>query len=321
MKTGLVIGKFMPVHAGHLALIEFAARNCDSLIVSMSYTEQDPIPAELRFQWLSALTRDKPNVKVVKVLDDFDQPQLDLEARTKVWAQFIKKTFLQTDTIFSSEDYGALLGKHLNIEHKTFDVERKQVPVSATLIREQPFRYWSFIPELVRPYFVKRICLNGPESTGKSVMTKNIADHFNTSFVPEVAREMITSNEFSVEDIIRIGQAHYERIISETTHANKILICDTDAITTQIYAEHYLGTIPPILFEFEKKVSFQQYFLFDVDVPWVADGLRDLGHARQQMFETFKQQLELRGIDYILVQGDWETRKKIVIDHIMKIWR
>ena len=53
MRRGLVIGKFMPVHKGHLALIDFALTQCDELIVSMSYTVKDPILKELHicFGW------------------------------------------------------------------------------------------------------------------------------------------------------------------------------------------------------------------------------------------------------------------------------
>jgi HTH-type transcriptional repressor of NAD biosynthesis genes len=50
MKRGLVIGKFMPLHKGHIALIEFAAALCDELIVSMSYTDNDPIDPQLRLE-------------------------------------------------------------------------------------------------------------------------------------------------------------------------------------------------------------------------------------------------------------------------------
>ena len=62
MKQGLVIGKFMPVHKGHLALIEFAAAQCDELIVSMSYTNQDPIHPDLRKNWLMELLKKEKNL-------------------------------------------------------------------------------------------------------------------------------------------------------------------------------------------------------------------------------------------------------------------
>jgi cytidyltransferase-like protein len=67
MMYGLVIGKFMPVHKGHLALINFAAERCDRLIVSMSYTSADTIPGELHFHWLTRLLASRPSIEVHKI--------------------------------------------------------------------------------------------------------------------------------------------------------------------------------------------------------------------------------------------------------------
>ncbi len=312
MKRGIVIGKFMPVHAGHIGLIRFAATHCDELIVSMSYTETDPIPHALRFSWLQEIFKHEPNIKPAVVKDDFDDESLAWPERTKVWADFLKRQYGKIDVMVSSEEYGTFLDEHLGALHIPFDPARTQIPVSATLIREKPFTWWEFIPEVVRPYFVKKICFYGPESTGKSVMTKQLATQYQTEFVPEVAREIVNSNEFTVEDIIKIGYAYADRVQEKSKTANKILFCDTDLITTQIYCRHYLGVVPNVLYELEKKISYDQYFLFDIDVPWVADGMRDLGEKRQGMFEIFKHELEIRNIPYLLVRGNYEQRNLFV---------
>ena len=93
----------------------------------------------------------------------------------------------------------------MHARHVVFDPERKNVPVSATLIRTRPFAYWEHIPESVRPYFVKKICFYGPESTGKTYMSALMADRFQTAWVPEAARSVLTSNEFSEKEITRIA--------------------------------------------------------------------------------------------------------------------
>jgi HTH-type transcriptional regulator, transcriptional repressor of NAD biosynthesis genes len=312
MKRGLVIGKFMPVHKGHLALIDFAANQCDELLVSMSYTPQDPIPSGIRFQWLQQLLQPNPKIKVALSLDDFDDERLPLVERTKIWAAFIKKRFPKIDVLISSELYGIPFAQHLGVPHIMFDQARNQLPVSASLIRQHPLKYWDFIPSVVQPYFVKKICFYGPESTGKSVMVRRFAELYHTEIVPEVAREIVTSNEFTVDDIIKVGKAQTERVIEKTKTANKFLFCDTDLITTQIYCQHYLKTVPPILYELEKQITYEAYFLFDIDVPWIADNLRDLGHKRQEMFSVFEGQLEERNLVYTLVQGDWDNRAQII---------
>lgn len=165
------------------------------------------------------------------------------------------------------------------------------------------------------------ICFYGPESTGKTVMAQKMAKHYNTTWVPEVARELITSNDFNREDIITIGRVQTERIFQKARKANKLLFCDTDLITTQIYSRHYLGVVPPVLYELEKMVSYDRYFLFDIDVPWVSDGLRDQGSEaqRQHMFQLFRAELERRKIPYVPVQGDWKDREAIIHDEVKKL--
>lgn len=166
---------------------------------------------------------------------------------------------------------------------------------------------------------VKIVCFYGPESTGKSVMASHMAQKYHTEFVPEVAREMIVTNDFTTEDIVRIGNAHYERILEKSRLASKVLFCDTDAITTQLYSQHYLNEVPDILYTLEKQVKYDLYFLFDIDVPWVEDGLRDLGHARQQMFDVFKTALDQRNIHYVLVKGNWEQRERIITEAVDRL--
>lgn len=159
---------------------------------------------------------------------------------------------------------------------------------------------------------IKLFCLYGPESTGKSVMADALAKHYQTVWVSEVAREIVSSNHFNREDIIEIGRAQTERIFQLKQKANRLLICDTDAITTQIYSRHYLKVVPPVLYQMENMIQYDHYFLFDIDVPWVADGMRDLKEKRQEMFNIFKQELDRRRIIYTTVRGTWEERLNIV---------
>jgi HTH-type transcriptional repressor of NAD biosynthesis genes len=165
---------------------------------------------------------------------------------------------------------------------------------------------------------VKKICFYGPESTGKSTMARKMAALYNTEFVPEVSREIIDSNVFTLDDIIAIGKAQTARVKETAKKANKLLFCDSDVITTEIYCRHYLGQIPPILFELEKEISYDRYFLFDIDVPWVADGLRDLGERREEMFEIFREELDKREIPYHLLRGDFASREKKLIEEMNK---
>lgn len=318
MTRGLVIGKFLPPHSGHAALIEFAAKQCDELIVSVSDTKHDPIDPGLRLKWLKHMFKNQPNIIVASIEDNFDRPELPDAERTRIWADRIREVYPPIDIVFSSEAYGEPFARNLKARHVSFDADRKEFPVSASLIRKSPFQYWKFIPEIVRPYFVRKVCFYGAESTGKSVMAQRMAEKYQTAFVPEVAREMIASNNFNREDIIAIGREQTARVFQQLKKANKILFCDTDVITTQVYSRHYLKVVPPILYEFERMVQYDLYFLFEIDTEWVSDGLRDQGsaEARRTLHNIFKEELDRRGINYITVQGNWEERERIVTQAI-----
>jgi nicotinamide riboside kinase len=65
-----------------------------------------------------------------------------------------------------------------------------------------------------------------------------------------------------------------------------------------------------------KYLNHHYYLLFDIDVPWVADGLRDLGHQRKEMFNVFEQELIQRKIPYQLLRGDFQQREAILKNFI-----
>jgi HTH-type transcriptional regulator, transcriptional repressor of NAD biosynthesis genes len=320
MTRGLVIGKFLPIHKGHVALIEFAKTHCDELIVSMSRRADDVIDPDLRLGWIREIFKNDFRVTVTVIDVNFDDDSLPWDERTKVWAELINGAYPEISVLISSEEYGMPLAKHLGAAHVSYDPERINVPVSASLIRDHPFKHWDFLPEVVRPHFVKKVCLYGPESTGKSIMAQRLASKYSTESVPEVAREFLSTNVFDEKDLVDIGLAHLQRIFSTLKTANKILFCDTDVITTQIYANVYLGTIPSPLREFEYAVQYDHYFLFDIDVPWVPDGLRDLGHRREEMFNLFKKNLEDRAITYTLVTGNWSTREATICETLEELF-
>jgi HTH-type transcriptional repressor of NAD biosynthesis genes len=316
VKRGLVIGKFMPLHKGHIALIHFAAKQCDELVVSMTHKLSDPIPGPLRFEWIKSEFKNFPNIKPDMSADDFDDVAKSLEDRMPLWSAFLKRRFPYIDIIISSEVYGEMLAKSLGIEHIVFDMERLQVPVSGSKIRADPFRHWDFIADPAKSYFVKKICFYGPESTGKSFLAEKLAARYKTVFVPEVARELILNNDFNMDDVLRIGNAQTKRVIEKSKIANKLLFCDTDLITTQVYSRQYLGSVPPILYELETRVRYDRYFFFNTDVEWVADGMRDLGDRREEMFNVFKRELHKRGIGYDIVSGDYTQREKFLVEKI-----
>lgn len=164
-----------------------------------------------------------------------------------------------------------------------------------------------------------KIVLFGPESTGKSTLAKQLAQHYNTIFVPEYSRiyaeEQLKKNRILTEDDvmpIAVGQMALENELAPA--ANQILICDTDLLETKVYAEAYYGGINnAILDKYAVENKYDFYFLTYIDIPWEADNLRDKPNDREAMFEAFQTALDTYKKPYIILKGSMTQRFETAI--------
>lgn len=170
---------------------------------------------------------------------------------------------------------------------------------------------------------ILKIVLFGPESTGKTTLSIELAKHYNTVWAPEFAREYLqekwndAATICEIEDIIPIavGQTKLEnKLLSK---ANKVLFCDTNILETKIYAEAYYEDFSnEILNSGVAALNYELYFLTDIDVPYEEDDLRDRPGQRQEMFDIFKAGLEKHQCNYQILSGDLETRLRTAINRI-----
>ena len=184
-RHGMLLGKFLPPHKGHCFLVDFASNFVDKLTIVVGTLPSEPIPGKLRYRWMKELFPQAQVVHLDKVLPQEPSEHPDF---WDIWEQELRAILPQTpDVVFASESYGHKLAEVLNARFIPVDPQRNSIPTSGTAIRENPFANWKYIPGPVRPYFLKRVCLFGPESTGKSTMAQKLANHFETTFVPEYA--------------------------------------------------------------------------------------------------------------------------------------
>ena len=156
-----------------------------------------------------------------------------------------------------------------------------------------------------------RICLTGPESTGKTELAQALARELGTVWVPEFAREYaekhgndLTAND--VEPIARGQMAAEDRLLPS---AGRLLILDTDLISTVVYARHYYGSCPAWIEAEARRRRADLYLLLDTDVPWKADKARDAGgDEREDLFDAFRAALDELETRWEIVSGTYDER-------------
>ena len=204
--TGMLLGKFMPPHLGHKYLVDFASGYVDRLTVIVATIDSEPMPGGLRYRWMKEMF---PAAEVVHMTDDNPQEPGENPDFWNIWHDSIRKFIPRgPDFVFASEEYGWKLADILGAKYVPVDHLRVQAPVTASMIRKDPIGHWRFIPSCVRPHYVKRVCLIGPESTGKTTMAQKLAEKYDTVHVAEYARGLLDhqGGECFKDDIPRIAR-------------------------------------------------------------------------------------------------------------------
>lgn len=224
--AGVIIGRFMPPHNGHLYLIDFARHMVDRLYVLVCTLSHEPIPGDLRYRWVRELA---PSCEIVHITEEIPAARRGEAGAIAIWAQAVKDAVPETITrVFASENYGWELAWHLDAQYVPVDPSRSNIPVSASAIRTSPYENWRFIPPPVRPWYLRHVAIIGMRDRAVQ-----LADELET-VVAHPYREFwqFTWNEFAgrrtaqplSEEQIRDGEA--ATITALSRHANRILVHD-----------------------------------------------------------------------------------------------
>ncbi len=307
MTRGMVLGKFLPPHAGHLYLAEVARSWVDQLTIVVGSLPSEPIPGETRVRWMRELF---PFDQVVHLPDELPQHPDEHPDFWTLWKTAIERVLpAPPDLVFASDDYGAKLASVLGARFVQVDAARAVVPISATRIRAEPMRNWSYLPRCVRPHFVRRVSVFGPESTGKTTLARDLAAAFDTVWVPEWARvELARAGSIASlvwDDIVR-GQIACEEALARD--AQRVLVCDTDPLATEIWAEALGASWRPSPAATAAPRRYDLTLLLAPDVPWVGDPARFLPGEGEAFFARCEQALQRAQRRYVVVRGSWDER-------------
>lgn len=326
-KVGMYGGKFYPVHMGHVAAMIRASTMVDELHVIVSYDDRferevilqgakiPHIPHYIRLRWWTELTKHMPHVHVHAVEEIQTGQFSDWEKGAAAMKAAVGK---EIDTVFSSETaYSGYFDKlYPSARHIVLDPSRESFRISGTILRnEGPMKHWDLLPDVVKPFFAKKVVVVGTESCGKSTLVSNLATLYNTAYVEEFGRtfydeiggcEGITIGE----DYPRIAFEHKNRESLQLKRANKVLFIDTEAIVTQYFSIAYLGKRQPILDEIAKLQHYDLWLFLEPDVEWVDDGTRSFGdrEVRERNNGILKDLLQEHGVTYETISGNYNVR-------------
>lgn len=318
VKTGLVLGKFYPPHAGHYHLINTAIAKVDHLTIVVCSKKGEAPAAPLRARWLRELY---PQADVL-VMESDGLPDND----SSLWAEVSTRTLGFTPTVvFTSEPYGEPWAKAMGCQHVF--VGRGGSGLSGTAVRADPLNHFNDLAKSVQAYYVKRICLIGTDSTGKTSLAQALAQHYHTFYVPEYGRyytvEKLTrgDREWRSDEFMVIAKRQAELEDKAARSGDKLLICDTDVLDTAIWHERFMKRSHP---EVQAMADARHYDLYvlttTADTPFVQDGTRDQDNLREWMEQRIIEELQKQGREYITVSGSLEQRLAVVVREIDRRW-
>jgi NadR type nicotinamide-nucleotide adenylyltransferase len=164
----------------------------------------------------------------------------------------------------------------------------------------------------------KKVVVIGPECTGKSELSRFLADHFKTVYVDEYARAYLNKliRGYEQSDLTKIahGQARMEE---EWVHdAQRVLICDTNALVIKIWSEFKYGTVDPDILKVIQERTYDLYLLTYIDIPWENDPQREHPDKREHFWEIFKKEVEKTGVPFVTISGPREERRQKAIEAV-----
>lgn len=335
-RRGLVVGKFSPLHRGHMYLIEAAAFACDEIVViGYSVPEFAGCTAERRERWLRALYPKAlivvPTDAKLRLLlrDSADFPQVprneDAADRHRRFCAALLGEHLGTtvDVVFSSEDYGDAFAAVLTCEqrrrdraapvvaHVCVDQARRFVPISGTELRADVHGNRRFLHPEVYASFVERVCFLGAESTGKSTLAETLARESGTTFVAEYGRErwLERGGRLEFSDYLTIAQTQLarEETACRDPRTQRLVFCDTSPLTTWLYQTMDCGEADPAVARAAER-KYAHTFLCAPDFPLVQDGTRRDAAFRVAQHRRYRKELASRGIPFTELVGPLSER-------------
>jgi NadR type nicotinamide-nucleotide adenylyltransferase len=167
----------------------------------------------------------------------------------------------------------------------------------------------------------KKIVIIGPESTGKSTLCGQLAEHYHTEWVPEYARTYLLEirRPYTYEDLLIIARGQLEledRIISSLK--NPTVFIDTDMYVMKVWCEYVFGKCHPFILDQIVKRKYDAYLLCNTDLPWVADELREYPdlESRERLFHMYRDLMVNQAAPWFEIRGNDDERFRNAVSFV-----
>lgn len=355
MKVGITFGGYCPMHKGHLDLIMKAKKENDICYVVVCGYDNEPRADEIgltlkrRYSLVKQMFKNDEQIRVLMVNDT--ELGIDESMSESNWDIWLKCVDDQIETLeekiademiglteytwyVGEQSYVDSLKKRIYDRQKdnTFGiidnvvyVDRGLNPISATLIRENPVKYWNKIAWPFRQYFSTNILITGTASEGKSTLTRDIATYFGIPYSEEYGR---TYMEYYGKDDTDLTVTDFQQFLIEQRRDTQkkiespgncgVVISDTDNIVTLMYAKAYVEdnnidlteedykTLEQLAWNIKRGIQWDRIFLLPPKNKFVDDGCRYM--AQSSMEERMKNYDRL--VELLKQFGWWD---KVVI--------
>ena len=185
---------------------------------------------------------------------------------------------------------------------------------------------------------IKKIVIIGPESTGKSTLCTQLAEHYNSVWVREYAREYLEKNgtDYTFENLyeIAMGQLKGEQLAVDSWQlaarqstnndqptTSKPIFIDTDLYVMKVWSEFVFNKCDNRILTQITKRKYDLYLLCNTDLPWVADNLREYPdlESREKLFHHYKEQMTEQHVPWVIISGGYEERLAMAIEAVDRL--
>ena len=169
---------------------------------------------------------------------------------------------------------------------------------------------------------VYKIAITGPESTGKSTLARNLAQHYQTVWLEEYARQYLDQlgRPYEESDLVTIAYGQCKKELKSLERASRYLFCDTEPIVLKIWSEYKYRHVAPEILDLHNHAHYHHYLLMNIDLPWVFDPLREHPDRRTYFFDWFVRELEQKNASFSIISGAEDERLKNAIEVIDRLF-